>query len=427
MVLQEFYDLELNKLILNALREQKYLTPTPIQKKCIPLINGGADLLGISQTGTGKTAAFALPLLNRLAQKERRPSRLHTLALILVPTRELACQIDVCLKAYGRHLQLRSLAVYGGASIRPQIQKLRNGIDVLVATPGRLMDLMRQGCVKLGQVEILVLDEADRMLDMGFINDVRKISEAISKQRQTVMFSATMPKSVHSLAKNLLTNPVTVEASPSSKTLERLDHRVQFLPKNKKQAMIGELLNDKKLEKILIFTRTKHCADRVVKYLHNIGVSTDVIHGNKTQGARQKALKKFRTCAIRALVATDIAARGIDVDGITHIINYELPNDPENYVHRVGRTARAGAEGAAISFCDHEERGYLREIEKVIGQTIPVDKEHPYHAAEIVNLSGSNKKNGRPNKKISKKSTRQFKRKSKAGLSNKQRHRREAA
>ena len=300
----------------------------------------------------------------------------------------MAGQICDSFRTYGRHLRLRPGVVFGGVSIRRQIQTLARGVHVLVATPGRLIDLMNRGDLRLDAVEVFILDEADRMLDMGFIRDVKKITAALPKRRQTLLFSATMLKSVQGLAADLLSNPVRVEAAPASTTVEKVDQMVLFVPKDKKRALLGELLNDKDMARVLIFTRTKHGANRVARHLHDRGIHSDAIHGNKAQNARQRALDGFRSGRIRALVATDIAARGIDVEGVTHVINFDLPNDPESYVHRIGRTARAGAAGIAISFCDSGERAHLRDIEKTIRQNVPVIEDHPYHAAEIANDPG---------------------------------------
>jgi len=399
----DFSGLDLAQPILRAIADEGYTTPTPIQAKAIAPLLRGRDLLGVAQTGTGKTAAFALPLLNHLSKSAERPQSRRPRALILAPTRELASQINDAFRAYGRHLRLRATVVFGGTPIRPQIKALAQGVHVLVATPGRLLDLMNQGHLRLDAVEVFVLDEADRMLDMGFIHDVRRIVQALPARRQTAMFSATMPKSVAGLANGLLCDPVRVEATPAATTAEKVEQRVLFLAKDKKRALLGELLADQDLKRVLIFTRTKHGADRVARHLHQGGVRADAIHGNKAQNARARALKGFRSGSIRALVATDIAARGIDVEGVTHVINFELPNDPESYVHRIGRTARAGATGIAISFCDHDERAYLRDIERIIGQRVPVITDHPYHAAEIANDHGAPAKksrnrarNGRP-------------------------------
>ncbi len=381
----DFAGLQLAQPILRAITDEGYTTPTPIQAKSITPLMEGRDLLGVAQTGTGKTAAFVLPLLHRLAGNPARPSRRRPRALILAPTRELAGQIADSIRSYSRHQHLRSAVVFGGTNIRPQIKTLDNGVHILVATPGRLIDLMNQRHVFLDEVETFILDEADRMLDMGFIRDVKKIASVTPKSRQTVLFSATMPKSVQGLANGLLNDPVQIEVAPAATTAEKVDQRILFVPKDKKRALLGELLNDSDIERVLIFTRTKHGADRVAKHLHQCGIQSDAIHGNKSQNARQRALKGFRAGRIRALVATDIAARGIDVDGVTHVINFDLPNEPESYVHRIGRTARAGATGVAISFCDHEERAYLRDIEKTIRQSVPVVVDHPFHAPEIAN------------------------------------------
>ena len=387
-----FAGLDLAQPILRAIADEGYTTPTPIQGKSIPPLLEGRDLLGVAQTGTGKTAAFALPLLHRLADNAGKSHPRQPLALILAPTRELAGQIGDSFRTYGRHLRLRTGVVFGGVSIRRQIQTLARGVHVLVATPGRLIDLMNRGDLRLDAVEVFILDEADRMLDMGFIRDVKKITAALPKRRQTLLFSATMPKSVQGLAADLLSNPVRVEAAPASTTVEKVDQMVLFVPKDKKRALLGELLNDKDMARVLIFTRTKHGANRVARHLHDRGIHSDAIHGNKAQNARQRALDGFRSGRIRALVATDIAARGIDVEGVTHVINFDLPNDPESYVHRIGRTARAGAAGIAISFCDSGERAHLRDIEKTIRQNVPVIEDHPYHAAEIANDPGPAKR-----------------------------------
>ncbi|CCQ74884.1 DEAD/DEAH box helicase [Magnetospira sp. QH-2] len=387
----DFSSLALAQPILRAVADEGYVSATPIQSMAIPSLLEGHDLLGVAQTGTGKTAAFSLPLLNHLAKNHHKPQRNHPRALILAPTRELAGQIGESLRTYGAHLNLRSTVVFGGTSIRPQIQAMNNGVHALVATPGRLLDLMNQRHVKLDQVEVFILDEADRMLDMGFIRDVRKISALLPKKRQTVLFSATMPKTVQGLADSLLVHPVHVEVAPTATTAERVVQRVLFVPKDKKRALLSELLNDPDIKRVLVFTRTKHGADRVTKHLNREGVHADAIHGNKAQNARLRALKSFRSGQIRALVATDIAARGIDVDGVTHVINFDLPNEPESYVHRIGRTARAGADGVAISFCDHDERAYLRDIEKTIRKNVPVFEDHPFHTPEIASKPGKTK------------------------------------
>ena len=386
--MNNFAGLELAQPILRAIAGEGYTTPTPIQGKAIPPLLAGRDLLGVAQTGTGKTAAFALPLLHRLAQDAGGPLGRRPRALILAPTRELAGQICDSLRTYGRHLQLRVGVVFGGTSIRPQIRFLAHGVHVLVATPGRLIDLINQGHVRLDAVETFILDEADRMLDMGFIPDVRKIAAGLPGRRQTALFSATMPKSIQGLASGLLRDPVRVAAAPTATTADKVEQRVLFVAKDKKRALLSALLNDADISRVLVFTRTKHGADRVVRHLQRGGVHSDAIHGNKAQNARQRALNSFRSGRIRVLVATDIAARGIDVEGITHVINFELPNDPESYVHRIGRTARAGATGIAISFCDHDERAALRDIEKTIRQSVPVITDHPFHLASVANDPG---------------------------------------
>jgi len=380
-----FEGLELAQPILHAIEAEGYTTPTPIQEKSIPPLLKGRDLLGVAQTGTGKTAAFALPILHRLSKTCQKATPGRPNALILAPTRELAGQIADSFKVYGQRLHLRTSVVFGGVSVRGQAKALGRGAHILVATPGRLLDLMNQRHVRLDQVEVFILDEADRMLDMGFMPDVKKITAALPKLRQTGLFSATMPKSIQGLADGLLNDPVKVEVAPAATTADKVEQKVMFVAKDKKRALLIDLLKDTSIERVLIFTRTKHGANRVAEFLGQNGVQADAIHGNKTQSARQKALRRFKEGNIRALVATDIAARGIDVDGVTHVINFEIPNEPENYVHRIGRTARAGADGIAISLCQHDERSYLRSIEKVIRKSLPVFEDHPYHAADVAN------------------------------------------
>jgi len=378
-----FSDLSLGAPLLQALATEGYEKPTPIQAQAIPPLLEGRDLLGIAQTGTGKTAAFALPLLHRLTTTDRRAGPRGVRALILTPTRELCIQILDSFRSYGRHLRLSRAAVYGGVSQGPQVHTLSRGVDVLVATPGRLLDLMNQGQVRFDQLEAFVLDEADRMLDMGFIVPVKRIVAKLPKERQTLLFSATMPQDVAGLAASLLKEPVRVEVTPVATTAERISQRVHFVEKANKRALLAHLLSDQGIARALVFARTKHGANKVAEQLDRAGVRTDAIHGNKSQNARQKALSDFRNGKVRVLVATDIAARGIDVDGITHVINFDLPNEPESYVHRIGRTARAGNDGIAISFCDAEERAFLRDIEKTIRQQVTVDADHPFHAAHI--------------------------------------------
>ena len=378
-----FSDLNLAEPLLRALAAEGYADPTPIQAAAIPPLLEGRDLLGIAQTGTGKTAAFALPLLQRLAAGNRRPAPRSARVLVLTPTRELALQILESFGTYGRHLRLGRTAIFGGVGQGPQVKAMARGVDVLVATPGRLLDLIDQGHVRLDGLEAFVLDEADRMLDMGFIHAVKRIVSLLPAKRQTLLFSATMPDAVAGLATGLLRDPVRVEVTPVASTAERIEQRVLFVEKDQKRALLNELLRDRAIGRALVFTRTKHGANRVAEQLAKGGVRAGAIHGNKSQTARQKALDGFRNGHLRVLVATDIAARGIDVEGITHVINFDLPNEPESYVHRIGRTARAGADGIAISFCDAEETAYLRDIEKVIRQPVPVDAEHPYHAEHI--------------------------------------------
>ena len=359
--------------ILRALSSENYQTPTPIQAQTIPLLLSGRDLLGIAQTGTGKTAAFVLPILQRLAAETpvaKGPRALR--ALILAPTRELAIQIGERVQAYGKNLGLRHTVILGGVGQGPQVKALTAGVDILIATPGRLLDLFNQRHVRLNQVSFLVLDEADRMLDMGFVRDVRRIVAALPKERQSLLFSATMPNDVAKLAGDLLRDPARVEVTPKTVAVERIDQKIYMVETAAKRGLLTYLLADTALRRVIVFTRTKHGANKVAEHLEKAGVSSDAIHGNKSQGARQRALDGFRTGQVRVLVATDIAARGIDVDSISHVINFDLPNVPESYVHRIGRTARAGAEGAAISFCDGSERAFLRDIEKLIRRTLPV-------------------------------------------------------
>ncbi|MFN5423469.1 MAG: DEAD/DEAH box helicase [bacterium] len=374
-----FKDLNLIEPILRSLNTEGYSTPTPIQQQSIPVALTGKDLLGCAQTGTGKTAAFSIPILQRLYQGKQNDQK-HTgiRALILTPTRELAIQIDESIAAYGRHLGLKHLVIFGGVSQHPQTTALRNGTDILIATPGRLLDLMQQGYISLSAIEIFVLDEADRMLDMGFIHDVKKVIAKLPTRRQTLFFSATMPSEIASLADSILNQPVRVEVTPVSSTAQTISQSMYFVQKTDKKELLVHLLKDRSIERVLVFARTKHGSDKVVKDLHKFGISAEAIHGNKSQNARQRALSNFKSGQTRVLVATDIAARGIDVDNLTHVINYELPNVPETYVHRIGRTGRAGASGTAFSFCDHEEREYLRDIQKLIGKTIPVVNDHPY-------------------------------------------------
>jgi ATP-dependent RNA helicase RhlE len=366
-----FSTLGLAAPILKALGEEGYTTPTPIQAQAIPAVLGGSDLLGIAQTGTGKTAAFALPILHRLAADRRQTPRKGCRVLVLSPTRELASQISESFRVYGRHLKLSVATVFGGVGHRPQVQTLASGVDILVATPGRLLDHIADRAVILSGAEIFVLDEADQMLDMGFVKPIRQIVSHLPKQRQNLFFSATMPREIAGLADDLLRDPVKISVTPVATTADRVEQRVIHIEAAKKQALLVELLSDPAMERTLVFTRTKRGADRVTRHLDTAGVEAAAIHGNKSQKQREEALSAFKKGKIRVLVATDIAARGIDVDGVSHVINYELPEVPEAYVHRIGRTARAGAAGNAISLCDVEERDLLRAIERLTRQTIP--------------------------------------------------------
>ena len=376
-----FKDLHLIEPIAKALEQEGYTTPTPIQQQAIPHILRGKDVLGCAQTGTGKTAAFAIPILQNLylqKRKEQSAYHQHIKVLILTPTRELAIQIDESLASYGKHTGITHTVIFGGVSQHSQVNALRRGVDILIATPGRLLDLMQQRFVSLQHIQMFVLDEADRMLDMGFINDVRKIITKIPEKRQTLFFSATMPKEIAGLANSILHEPIKVEVTPVSSTVEKITQQLYFVEKANKRFLLAHLLKDTSIERVLVFTTTKHGADRVCKDLFRNEILAEAIHGNKSQNARQRALSNFKEGKIRVLVATDIAARGIDVDDLTHVINFDLPNIPETYVHRIGRTGRAGASGIAISFCDAEERPFLRDITKLIGLNIPLIEEHPY-------------------------------------------------
>ena len=374
-----FQDLNLIEPILRALKTEGYTTPTPIQQQAIPIVLQQKDLLGCAQTGTGKTAAFAIPILQLLHQDRLQHKEQKTIkAIILTPTRELAIQIDESFAAYGRHTGLKHLVIFGGVSQNPQVDALRRGVDILTATPGRLLDLMNQGFVKLDHIKMLVLDEADRMLDMGFVNDVKKVIAKVPVKRQTLFFSATMPKEIQQLADSLLRNPAKVEVTPVSSTADTIEQSLFYVEKSNKKSLLIHLLKDNAIKTALVFTRTKHGADKVVKDLNRVGITAEAIHGNKSQNARQRALTNFKNRTTRVLIATDIAARGIDIDELTHVINYEIPNIPETYVHRIGRTGRAGADGIAFTFCDEEEIEYLKDIHKLIAKSIPVNEAHPY-------------------------------------------------
>ena len=363
--------------MLKALDEAGHTTPTPIQAQAIPHVLNGRDLIGIAQTGTGKTAAFALPILNHLEKRTDKVARKSCRVLVLSPTRELSGQIVESFRKYGRHLNLKVELVIGGVSMNRQIRAVQNGVDVLVATPGRLLDLVEQNALSLGRVEYLVLDEADQMLDMGFIHAIRATMKYLPKERQTLLFSATMPNAIAELSRQFLADPVSVSVTPVAKTADKIDQTVIHVAKADKQARLATVLDDDAIDRALVFTRTKHGADKVVRGLSKVGITAAAIHGNKSQNQRERTLASFRAGKIRALIATDIAARGLDIPGVSHVVNYDLPNIPESYVHRIGRTARAGAEGIAISFCDAEERAYLRDIEKLIRIKIAVHGEAP--------------------------------------------------
>lgn len=374
-----FLNLQVIDPIMQALAAEGYTMPTPIQAQSIPVVLSGKDLLGCAQTGTGKTAAFAIPILQMLHTspvpgKHARPIQ----ALVLTPTRELAVQIEESFAAYGKYTNLKQAVIYGGVPQSAQTKALREGVDILIATPGRLLDLINQKYISLQQIKFFVLDEADRMLDMGFIHDVRKIIKQLPSKKQTLLFSATMPTQIAELTKVLLRNPATVEVTPVSTTAEKVAQSIYFVNKNDKQSLLVHLLNDANINRTLVFTKTKHGADRISKELNKLRLRADAIHGNKSQGARERALQDFKAGKLRVLVATDIAARGIDVDDLTHVINFDLPNVPETYVHRIGRTGRAGTSGMALSFCDREEKAYLKDITKLIAQAIPVVQEHPF-------------------------------------------------
>ena len=377
--ISSFAQLDIIDPIRRALASEGYSAPTPIQAQAIPLLLAGRDLLGCAQTGTGKTAAFAIPILTRLAGSARREGLRGPRVLVLAPTRELASQIGESFATYGRNLRFRHVVVFGGVGQKPQVDGIRRGAEILVATPGRLLDLMQQGHVRLDAIEALVLDEGDRMLDMGFIQPIRRIVAAVPRQRQTMLFSATLPPDIVALASGMLRNPVTVSVTPTASTAEKVSQWVLHVQSNDKRNLLAEVLRDRAMARVLVFTRTKHGANRVAEHLNRGRVCTaEAIHGNKSQSARERALAGFKRGNVRVLVATDIASRGIDVDGITHVINFELPNEPESYVHRIGRTGRAGAAGIALSFCDPSERTFLRDIERLTRARLRVVESHPY-------------------------------------------------
>lgn len=373
-----FNELHIIEPLLRSLQEEGYSTPTPIQAEAIPILLKGIDLLGCAQTGTGKTAAFALPILQLLHENKHFEKRKKIRTLVVTPTRELAIQIEESFNAYGRYTGLNCTVIFGGVGQQPQVDALRRGVDILVATPGRLLDLISQGHITLKDIEFFVLDEADRMLDMGFIHDVKKLLLLLPKKRHSLFFSATMPPEIVKLANSILTEPQKVEVTPVSSTADTIKQAIFFVDKGNKNALLLDVLENKDIKTVLVFTRTKHGADKIVKVLNKYDVTAEAIHGNKAQNARQRALTNFKERKTRVLVATDIAARGIDIDELAYVINYDIPNIAETYVHRIGRTGRAGANGTAYSFCDAEEKAYLKDIEKLIAKKIPVIDSHPF-------------------------------------------------
>lgn len=377
-----FKSLNITDPILRSLNEEGYSTPTPIQSRAIPIALEGRDLLASAQTGTGKTAAFAIPILQNLGANQQKRGQKKIRSLVVTPTRELAIQIDESFHNYGRHTGLNSAVVYGGVSQKRQVKELNKGVDILTATPGRLLDLMNQGHISLSDVEVFVLDEADRMLDMGFIHDIKRIRKALPNKYQTLFFSATLPQAILKLANSLLHNPVKVEIEPEKPTVDTITQGLYFVEKGNKKNLLINILQDAGIESALVFTRTKRNANNVVKLLNKSNINAEAIHGNKSQSARQRALGNFKDQKTRVLVATDIAARGIDVDELKYVINYEIPNEPETYVHRIGRTGRAGADGTALSFVDSVERAYIRDIQKLIGKQIPVMDEHEFASVD---------------------------------------------
>ncbi|MCH5598471.1 DEAD/DEAH box helicase [Niabella ginsengisoli] len=401
-----FSELNIIEPILKAIKEEGYTQATPIQTQAIPQLLAGHDVLGCAQTGTGKTAAFSIPILQMLSKHGTEKGKRNIKSLILTPTRELAIQIEDSLNAYGRHLHLRSAVIFGGVNQNKQTNALAGGVDILVATPGRLLDLINQGFIRLNSIEFFVLDEADRMLDMGFIHDVNKILKLLPPKRQNLFFSATMAPEILKLAGAILRNPVKVEVTPVSSTVEKITQSVYFVDRANKNTLLVDVLNDSVAENVLVFSRTKHGCDKIVRHISKHGIKSDAIHGNKSQNNRQRALGNFKSKAIRVLVATDIAARGIDIEGMELVINYDLPNVPETYVHRIGRTGRAGNEGQAISFSDFEEKAFLKDIEKLTRQQIPVIDNHPY-PMEVFEIA---KKMERPSRHHALKNTNSIKR-----------------
>ena len=393
--MKTFEEMDLIAPLQRALKDEQYKTPTPIQAKTIPVAVSGRDVLGCAQTGTGKTAAFALPILNHLGQRNRKAVSQRPFVLVLAPTRELAIQISNSFSTYGKHLKLRQALVYGGVGQATQVRAMNRGAHILVATPGRLLDLMNQGHIDLAQIEMVVLDEADRMLDMGFLPDVKRILSRLPRKRQTFFYSATMSPTIVDLAKRMLTQPVNVKIQSKSASVDTIEQKVLFLRRDQKQESLRSIVAAEDAGQVLVFTRTKRGADVVARKLDQSGINTAAIHGNKSQNARQRALEAFRKYRVQVLVATDVAARGIDVDGITHVINFDIPMDPESYVHRIGRTGRAGASGIAISFCTEGERRELREIQKLLGSSVRLITDHSQAPSEQQHRSSTPHSKGR--------------------------------
>ncbi len=392
----KFAEMGLSEALLKAVEHEGYTTPTPIQQQAIGHVLAGRDVLGVAQTGTGKTAAFALPILDRLAASGVNNQRgRKARVLVLSPTRELATQIAASFSVYGRHTRLRQTVIYGGVSQNPQARAVRDGVDIIVATPGRLMDLMSQGLVTLSGVEILVVDEADRMLDMGFIRDIRKIVAKLPTKRQTLLFSATMPADIRQLADSILNKPVRVQVAAKNAAADTVEQAVYFVQKRNKPTLLKHVIETYEMTRVIVFTRTKHGADKVARSLSKTGIRAEAIHGNKSQNARQRSLSNFKSSRPPVLVATDVAARGLDIDEVSHVVNFDLPDVAETYVHRIGRTGRAGASGVAVSFCDHDERECLRDIEKLLGKKTPVLDDHPQYPEATLLLQSANGQSGR--------------------------------
>ena len=419
--MNNFESLGLSKQLLRAVEAEGYTTPTPVQSQSIPPLLAGSDVLGVAQTGTGKTAAFALPVLQIMSRSKPQKKR-YIRSLVLSPTRELAAQIGERFSAYSEHLDIRHKVIFGGVGQNPQVRALQRGIDILVATPGRLLDLIGQGHVDIGRVEFFVLDEADRMLDMGFIRDIKKVLKLLPDRRQNLRFSATMPKSIADLAESFLNNAVMVDVSPKNLTVELIEQKIMFVRKADKRRLLVKIIKEERVTRGIVFTRTKHGANRLVKQLGQSGINATAIHGNKSQGARTRALANFKDGVTPILVATDIASRGIDVEGITHVFNFDLPNEPESYVHRIGRTARAGKSGVAYGFCDDTESGYLVGIQLLIGYDIPIDENHDFHFIGAIPKPGQKPGKIKEKKSSKKGPQNQHNRQKKSNVQSKRRH-----